>query len=50
MTRARYFLFVPWIYLRLEQNRVPTARLLTRLREEENKLTKICWPPMRATG
>ena len=41
MTRARYFLFVPWIYLRLEQNRVPAGRLLARLREEENRLTKI---------
>ena len=40
MTRARYFLFVPWIYLRLEQNRVPAARVLARLREEENRLTK----------
>ena len=41
MTRARYFLFVPWIYLRLEQNRVPAGRFLARLREEENKLTRI---------
>jgi hypothetical protein len=41
MTRARYFLFVPWIYLRLEQNRVPAARFLARLREEENRLTRI---------
>ncbi len=41
MTRARYFLFVPWIYLRLEQNRVPAKRFLSRLREEENRLTRI---------
>ena len=41
MTRARYFLFVPWIYLRLEQNRVPAGRFPARLREEENRLTRI---------
>lgn len=39
-TRARYFLFVPWIYLHLEQNRVPSTRFGARLREDETRLTR----------
>lgn len=39
-TRARYFLFVPWIYLSLEQKRVSTARFAIRLRQDETYLTR----------
>lgn len=37
-TRAKYFLFVPWIYLDLERRRVPSARIGDRARREEVKL------------
>ncbi len=35
MTRARYFLFIPWVYLRLERSRVPSSRIGLRARQEE---------------
>jgi hypothetical protein len=34
-TRARYFLFVPWIYLELERLRAPSAEVATRARRAE---------------
>ncbi len=34
-TRARYFLFVPWIYAKFEKNRVPSSKLWDRLRQDE---------------
>ena len=34
-TRARYFLFVPWMYLRLEQQRIPSAEVARRARRAE---------------
>ncbi len=34
-TRARYFLFIPWIYQRLEQKRVRSAEIAERARREE---------------
>src|SRR5579863_8105027 len=34
-TRARYFLFVPWIYLRLEGQRVPSAEIARKARKAE---------------
>jgi len=34
-TRARYFLFVPWIYLRLERQRIPSAEIARRARRAE---------------
>src|SRR5207253_5291425 len=34
-TRARYFLFVPWIYLRLERRRIPSAEIAPRARRAE---------------
>lgn len=34
-TRARYFLFVPWIYRQLELDRVPANEFAARLREAE---------------
>ena len=30
-TRARYFFFVPWIYLYFEERRVPSRRIAPRL-------------------
>lgn len=34
-TRARYFLFIPWIYLRLERQRIPSAEIARRARRQE---------------
>ncbi|MEX0874586.1 MAG: DUF6361 family protein [Actinomycetota bacterium] len=34
-TRARYFLFVPWIYLVLEKRRVASGQIVSRARKEE---------------
>lgn len=34
-TRARYFLFIPWIYLRLERQRIPSAEIARRARRAE---------------
>ena len=34
-TRARYFLFVPWIYQRLESKTTPSAELARKLRAAE---------------
>ena len=37
-TRARYFLFIPWIYLDLERRRVRSAEVAARARREEIRL------------
>jgi hypothetical protein len=37
-TRARYFLFVPWIYLNLESLKVPANQMGARARQEEIRL------------
>lgn len=37
-TRAKYFLFIPWIYLDLERREVPSDRIESRARREEVKL------------
>ncbi|MBI1873439.1 MAG: hypothetical protein HYS05_06050 [Acidobacteria bacterium] len=37
-TRARYFLFVPWTYLKLEADRVPSGDVARRARREELRL------------
>jgi hypothetical protein len=37
-TRARYFLLVPWIYLRLERQRVPVTEIARRGRRAEVEL------------
>lgn len=42
-TRARYFLFVPWLYLELERKQTPSAKAAQRGREFEARL-------MRAVG
>jgi hypothetical protein len=39
-TRTRYFLFVPWIYLRLEAKRVRSSDIATEARKAEIKLIK----------
>jgi len=36
--RARYFLFVPWIYLRLERQRISSAEIARRARRLETQL------------
>src|SRR5687768_6150777 len=40
-TRARYFFFVPWIYLALEKARVPSERIASEAREAELKLIEV---------
>jgi len=37
-TRLRYFIFLPWIFQRLDAERVPPAQFTRRLREAETKL------------
>lgn len=37
-TRARYFFFIPWMYLALEEKRVPSSRIVERARGEEIRL------------
>ena len=37
-TKARYFLFIPWIYLRLERQRIPSAEIARRARRQELEL------------
>jgi hypothetical protein len=37
-TRARYFLFVPWIYRYLEKRQVPASRIADRARYDEARL------------
>lgn len=39
-TRARYFLFVPWIYRYLEKHQVPVGRIAERARHDEARLMK----------
>jgi len=37
-TRARYFLFVPWVYKELERRRIPAREFSDRLRKYQGKL------------
>ncbi len=37
-TRARYFLFVPWLYRRMEEKRVPSSKIAQAARREEVQL------------
>jgi hypothetical protein len=39
-TRARYFFFVPWIYLRIERDRVPYAQVEARARADQAALAR----------
>jgi hypothetical protein len=41
MTRARYFLLVPWTYLRLEKQSVSSAQIAARARRAETDLVEI---------
>jgi hypothetical protein len=38
MTRASYYLFVPWMYLRLERQKTPSSEIAAKGRREELKL------------
>ena len=40
-TRARYFLFVPWMYLSIERRRIPSASVTGRARDEELNLIDV---------
>jgi hypothetical protein len=40
-TRARYFLFVPWMYLNLEKNKAPSSIFAARARESEVRLIDV---------
>src|SRR5215210_1967417 len=39
--RARYFLFIPWMYLKLEKGKVPSNSINRRSRDEEIALIKV---------
>lgn len=39
-TRARYLLFVPWIYRRIEQDRVPPSQVDSRARKDQAALAR----------
>lgn len=39
-TRARYFLFVPWMYRSLEEKKVPSSKIEKRARGEEVRLIR----------
>jgi hypothetical protein len=39
-TRARYFLFVPWFYLYFEARKVPSRRIMPRLKQDEVNLMR----------
>ncbi len=41
MTRARYFLLVPWTYQRLEERRVPSTEFVARARKAELALVDV---------
>jgi len=40
-TRARYFLLVPWMYLNLERNKVPSSIFAARARDNEVRLIDV---------
>jgi len=48
-TRARYFLIVPWIYLRLEKNRVPSRKAVERMKQEEARV-QVPGEPVEVLG
>ncbi len=51
-TRARYFLFVPWIYQRLERDRIPSAEINAKARRDEIRLIYALLeaPPQEQNG
>src|SRR3954467_6219064 len=40
MTRARYFLLIPWTYQRLEKERIPSEQIAARARRAETDLVE----------
>jgi uncharacterized protein DUF6361 len=40
-TRARYFLFIPWMYLRFEKNQIPSSEASAKARREELALIDV---------
>ena len=49
-TRLRYFIFLPWIFARLEAERVPQAEFARRLRQDEARLIDCLRPLGRNQG
>ncbi len=49
-TRAKYFLFIPWVYLLLEQKRTSSAAVATRARKLETELMQAIEPSDDASG
>jgi hypothetical protein len=49
-TRARYFLLVPWMYLSLERNKVPSSMFAPRARESEVRLINTLAASGDSTG
>jgi len=49
-TRARYFLFVPWIYRALEQRQVPSAKVASEVRKVEVALIDALARSHRGSG
>ncbi len=42
-TRARYFLFIPWVYLNLERTSVPSAKIAQRARWDEVRIIEALY-------
>lgn len=40
-TRARYFLFVPWLYLSVERRKIPSSAVTGKARDEELNLIEV---------
>lgn len=40
MTRARYYLFIPWVYLRHEQKKTPSSEIAQAARKDELRITE----------
>lgn len=40
-TRAKYFLFIPWIYLELEKKEIPSSKIAEAARKEEISLIEV---------
>lgn len=40
-TRARYFLFVPWLYLSVERRKIPSTAVTGKARDEELNLIEV---------
>ena len=49
-TRLRYFIFLPWIFARLEAERVPQVEFARRLRQDESRLIDCLRPLGRNQG